>query len=139
MCTALQGLPSPIVVRGSAATPAYTHNGIPFDSDGALAVQDAVIRHYNQGLPFTESGRIAATMLGAVVNIENGAAPFTAESKLAIAGLASPITHYANGVGFTADSKVAVDPAPTPFGLGTLTTDSGDPLTTDSGDYLTRD
>lgn len=109
MSALLQGLPSPIVARGGSDTPAYTHNGLPFEEDGVLAIEDWDIHHYNQGLPFTESGRIAATTIGDVVRVGNGATPFTLENKLAIAGLADPVSHYANGVAFTADSKIAMD------------------------------
>lgn len=140
MCTALQGLASPIKARGGAAKPAYVHNGLPFDPDGALAIEDMPVDHFSQGLPMTANGRIAASTNGDVLHIANAATPFTATGVLAIAGLASAITHYANGVAFTGGNKVACELlspfSPTPP-TNVLTTDSGDPLTTDNGDYIT--
>jgi hypothetical protein len=91
---------------GSVA-PDHNHNGLPFEADGQLAVQNAgVIDHYHQGLPFTAIGRLVTVNNAAVVRVGNGAAPFDANDRLATG--TGAISYVNCGVPYTAAGQIAV-------------------------------
>lgn len=104
MSALLQGLPSPIFSRIGTEAPAYVHNGIPFEEDGAAALSEAPITHYHQGLPFDAVGR-ACVASTAVFRHGSGAAPFTADSRLAVTSLAA--TYFNSGVGYAPDGRLS--------------------------------
>jgi hypothetical protein len=87
-------------------TPDLVKNGVPYMSDGAVAVDTTgAITHYHQGLPFTTEGRLAADSSGAPTRIGNGGAPFTATGRLSIAA-GEEASHYSAGIAYTAASSV---------------------------------
>ena len=109
MSQLLQGLQSPIDQIDGVAAPEYFHNGLPFDSVDALAVDTVnAIDHYHQGLPFTALGRIVAVINGIVARIAPGGAPFDSGGRLVFSDLLTD--HFSAGVAYTADNSLAALP-----------------------------
>ena len=69
---------------GSSA-PDHYHNGLPFEADGTLAVQNGgtVARTVN-GLPLTANGRLAVEVNGAVNYVSTGSATFSVAGRLLV-------------------------------------------------------
>jgi hypothetical protein len=85
--------------------PDHVSSGIPYEIGGLLAVEvDGAISHYHQGLGYTATGRLAATLTGPPTRIGNGAAPFNTTGHLVLAIGSS--AHYANGIPYTPNSSV---------------------------------
>lgn len=87
------------------AVPAGIINGVPFDAGGVAVDLTSPITYYNQGIPFTTSGRLAAGQ-GAPSYFGVGGAGFTAAGRLAMDVLAT--THYSSGIPYTAISGMSV-------------------------------
>ena len=69
------------VVNGSSI-PNHFHNGIPYESNGSLAIDLAgAVDHYHQGLPFTLEGRLVSELTASAPEYAgSGAAVFTAST-----------------------------------------------------------
>ena len=88
-----------------AGTPSHFSNGLPYESDGSVAVViDGVITHHHQGLPFTAEGRLAVTLSGPPTRFGGGLTPLNDSGQLV---LSSEVTHYSCGVPFNSDGTVS--------------------------------
>lgn len=107
MSALLQGIAPPIRYTNAVGAPDHIHNGLPYEGDGSLAVENiGTIDHYHQGMPFTANGRIPVAINGSVSRIAVGGAPFTLLGNLVIA--TGPPDHYSLGVPYTASNQIAV-------------------------------
>lgn len=69
-----------------SAPPSHRHNGLPFDSNGRLAVHNGgVIDHYHLGLPYTANGRIAVDLNAVPVRSGSGSATYSTNGRLVVA------------------------------------------------------
>ena len=88
-----------------AGTPSHFSNGLPYESDGSVAVViDGVVTHHHQGLPFTAEGRLAVTLSGPPTRFGGGLTPLNDSGQLV---LSSDVTHYSGGVPFNSDGTVS--------------------------------
>jgi hypothetical protein len=72
------------VTFGTGA-PDHYHNGLPFEADGSLAVQNGgVIDRYSNGLPLTAVGRVCVELNGGVHYRGSGAATFSVGGRLLV-------------------------------------------------------
>lgn len=95
---------------GSIAPDLYW-NGIPMESDGTLAIENAaVIDHYSQGLPMTAAGRLVVAIDGVVDHHGSGAAPFDTNDRLCVNVAGGAIVNYLAAVGYVATGQVALLP-----------------------------
>jgi hypothetical protein len=107
MSALLQGISAPIRYTVGVAVPDHVHNGIPYEADGSLAVENlGAIDHFHQGLPYTTTGRLTVAVNGAVLRIASGGGPFTAAGNLVIG--AGAVEHYSLGVPYTATNQIAM-------------------------------
>lgn len=111
MSALLQGRPVPATglmdVTDGTLAPDFFHNGLPYESDGTLAVDDAgVIAFHHQGLPFTATGRLVVAIAGTVSLYGSGAAPIDANGRLVMAIVA--VANFSSGVGYGAAGRVAI-------------------------------
>lgn len=111
MSALLQGRPVPatglVDTTDGTIAPGIFHNGLPYEVDGTLAVDDAgVIAFHHQGLPFTATGRLVVAIGGTVLLYGSGAAPIDVSGRLvmAIAAIAS----VSSGVGYDVAGRVAI-------------------------------
>lgn len=85
--------------------PDYFDQGIPYDSNGGVAVANlGAIHHYHQGLPFTAVGRISVAQNGTVARVGNGGAPFNSANFLVEGG--GVVNHYSAGIPYTATQQI---------------------------------
>jgi hypothetical protein len=91
-------------VTDDTSTPDHFSSGIPYESDGTVAIDLAsAVAHYYMAMPFTAAGRIAASV-SSVTSHGNGAIPYvTGKLSLEDAAVASG-TH---GVGYTAGAELS--------------------------------
>lgn len=94
----MQNNPLRLKMRLGTGVPAYFHNGIPYEADGAVAAFTGAPTHFHQGLPFNIEGRLCRIGAAEPSYFGSGAAPF-ASSRLNDIPSASP-THYSSGVGY---------------------------------------
>ncbi len=93
-----------VTTLDGVAGPTYFDQGIPFMSNGAVAVDDAgVIDHHWQGLPFTAVGRLAVAIGGVVSRVESSA-PFTAAGLL-VFGIGA-VDHFSHGIPYTITGQI---------------------------------
>lgn len=94
-------------ITNGTASPNHVHNGIPYESDGSLAVDlSGAITHYHQGLAFTATGRLASEITAIAPNYAgSGGAVFTAANRSAFAQ--QVISLVMGGVGYTTLGAVA--------------------------------
>ena len=63
-----QGLPltsaNKLAYTTTAAVDRYNNGAMPLSSNGQLCVEDAAVDRYVNGIPYTASGKIAATVQG---------------------------------------------------------------------------
>jgi len=97
-----------IVVDDIGSLITRRHNGLPFTTAGALAVETlGTVAYWHQGIPFNAAGRIVTALNAAVDRVGNGAAPFTTVGRLATGNGA--ISYVNEGVAYTATGQVAIN------------------------------
>ena len=95
-----------IKANNGTGAPDHFQNGLPFESDGKLAVDfTAVADHYHQGIAFSANGRIAAKS-GAAQYYGSGAAPFLPVAILSIVD--DVADHYSSGVAYGTGNQVCI-------------------------------
>lgn len=96
-----------IPVTDGVLAPADFDQGIPYEADGSLAVDDlGVIDHHWQGLPFTAIGRLAVALNGVVDTYGAGAMPLNTAGQL-VTG-AGAIDHYSAGIPYHSGGGISV-------------------------------
>lgn len=73
-------------VSFGSSPPDHKHNGLPFDANGKLAVQNGgIIDRVYMGLPYTANGRLAVELNGTPVRNGTGSATFSIGGRLVVA------------------------------------------------------
>ena len=83
--------------------PLYFDQGIPYDAGGIAVDTSSAVDHWHQGLPFTATGRIRASVSNPD-SFGSGAAPFAGQ-YLSVQLAATD--HTTVGIPFTAASAIA--------------------------------
>jgi hypothetical protein len=102
----MQGDTGRLYVSIGTAKPAYFHNGIPYDAERRVCVENGAVHHYHQGLGYTVNSRICRLSVDPDY-FGSGAAPFSLAdpAKLCDGG---GLTHYNSGVGYSAVGRLSI-------------------------------
>ena len=93
-----------IPVTDAGTAPDHYWNGLPFEADGRLAVDNGgLVDHYWQGLGFTSVGRLSASLNGVLDHFGMGAAAFNTLDQLIYQFGA--VNDYANGIPYSVDER----------------------------------
>jgi hypothetical protein len=112
----MQGGTGRLYVSIGTAKPAYFHNGIPYDAERRVCVENGAVHHYHQGLGYSVNSRLCRLSVDPDY-FGNGAAPFSLAdpAKLCDGG---GLTHYNSGVGYSSVGRLSIVNSAPPDPLG---------------------